>query len=101
MHRILPRIVALSAFALLLVIAGHVQAGDPNRVEGTVAAVGSGHVTIRTRGGTAVQVTVSSSTKIERNGRRVALSAFKVGDRGQARLVAGSQLATKVEAAGP
>lgn len=54
------------------------------RVEGTVTSVNAtaGTLVITTQGGTAVTVTTTSSTKIERNERRATLSAFKVGDRG-------------------
>lgn len=71
------------------------------RVEGTVSAVdaAAGTVTI-TSGGVAVKLTVNATTKIERNGVKVTLAAFKLGDRGQARYVAGGA-AHKVEATGP
>jgi hypothetical protein len=98
-------VVALAAFTLTPSVA--VASGPDNggstetRVEGTVSSVNaaSGTLVITTRGGTEVTVTTTSSTKIERNGVRVTLAAFKVGDRGQARVTAG--LATKAEATGP
>jgi hypothetical protein len=74
---------------------GETDDGRAGRVEGTVNAVNmqAGTVTI----GTTV-VRTDASTKIERNGRRVRLSAFVVGDFGQARLIGSSNLASKVEA---
>jgi outer membrane biogenesis lipoprotein LolB len=67
------------------------------RVEGKVTAVdpASGRLTIRT---TVIQT--DASTKIERNGVRVPLSSIQVGDRGQARIPAGSTIASKVESVG-
>lgn len=72
------------------------------RVEGTVSAVNAaaGTVSIRTQSGAVVTVSSTAATKIERNGVTVKLSAFKVGDRGQARYSAGG-VAVKVEATGP
>lgn len=69
------------------------------KVEGSVTAVTASTVTITTRGGAAVTVTVGAATKVERNDRRATLAAFKVGDRGQALYAAGG-LASKVEATG-
>jgi hypothetical protein len=67
------------------------------RIEGTVTAVdaAAGTITIRSR-----VVQTNSQTKIERNGVRVRLSAIQVGDRGQARIPAGSTVASKVESVG-
>jgi len=45
-------------------------------------------------------VQTNASTKIERNGVRVPLSAIQVGDRGQDRIPAGSSVASKVESVG-
>jgi hypothetical protein len=71
------------------------------RLEGTITAVNpaAGTVTIRTQAGAAITVTTSAMTKIERNGVQVGLAAFKIGDRGQARYVAGGA-AHQVEATG-
>ena len=55
----------------------------------------AGTITI---GATVVQT--NASTKIERNGVRVPLSAIQGGDRGQARIPAGSTVASKVESVG-
>ncbi len=65
------------------------------RVEGTITAVGAASVTIKT-----TVVAVNAATKIERNGVPVALSALRVGDRGQARIPAGAAAASKVESVG-
>ena len=47
-----------------------------------------------------VTVGVSSATKLERNGARVSLSAFRVGDKAQAIYDPTTNLASKVEAVG-
>jgi hypothetical protein len=71
---------------------------DSLRVEGMVTAVDTiaGTVTIGTR-----VVQTDSSTKIERNDAHVRLSAIQIGDKGQARIPAGSVVASKLEAEGP
>lgn len=66
------------------------------RVEGRITAVSAVSVTI----GTTV-VPVSAATRIERNGVRVALTALRIGDRGQARIPVGAAVASRVEAVGP
>ena len=73
-----------------------------NKVEGMITAVNAavGTVTITTRGGMAVTLSTTAATKIERNDRRATLTAFRVGDRGQAEYDA-SKVASKVEATGP
>jgi Mrp family chromosome partitioning ATPase len=73
------------------------RAPRAGRVESKVNAVNTmaGTVTI---GKTTVITNVA--TKIERNGVRVQLSAFRIGDFGQARLIGTSMLASKVEARG-
>jgi hypothetical protein len=70
------------------------------KIEGTISAVGPASVTIVSRSGVSKTLTVSASTKVERNDRHVALSAFKVGDRGEALFNATTLLASKVEATG-
>jgi hypothetical protein len=106
----LPLTLALAlvvGFAVVPAVAGGPGSGKGGvpgelRVEGTVTAVNvaANSVTIATRAGVAVTVTASAATKIERNGVRVLLSAIKVGDRGQARYVAGGA-AHKIESTGP
>ncbi|MFO0810966.1 MAG: hypothetical protein U0746_20240 [Gemmataceae bacterium] len=96
--------VALAGLSIAAVAApSPARAASPEgRVEGTITAVNvaGSALTIKPVGRPAITVVVSAATKIERNGRRVALSGLVVGDRGQARLtVAGA--ATKVEAVGP
>lgn len=71
-----------------------------SKVEGTITAVGANSVTIRRLNGTTITVQVASTTKVERNDFHVALSAFKVGDRGEARYDPTTLVATKVEAEG-
>jgi hypothetical protein len=75
------------------------QAGQ-SKIEGTITAVGSDSVSIRLQNGTIVTVLVNGNTKIERNDLHVPLSAFQVGDRGEARYDATSMIASKVEAVG-
>jgi hypothetical protein len=69
------------------------------KVEGTITAVdgGAGTVTIRTQGGSSVLVRTGPSTKLEQNGVHVTLSAFQVGDRGEAE-IGPDGIAVKVEA---
>jgi hypothetical protein len=71
-------------------------------VEGTIVAIdlSLGKVTIRTQAGEIVPAMTNGSTKVERNGFHVSLSSFRIGDRGQARFVPGTLLATKIEAVG-
>ena len=76
--------------------------GQAVRVEGVVAGVNlmTGQVAITTRAGVTLTVVVVPDTKVERNGRRATLAAFKIGDRVQAEALA-SGVAVKVEAIGP
>jgi hypothetical protein len=108
----MPRAAALvvAALALTLVSLAAVEAGpgkgrggntNEARVEGAVTAVTANSVTITTVGGRSVTVGVTAATKVERNGFRVPLSAFRIGDRGQARFNAVTFVASKVEAVGP
>jgi hypothetical protein len=104
---ILPVAVVVALAAVTLTPSAAVASGPGNggatetRVEGVVTSVNAaaGTLVITTQGGTAVTVTTTGSTKIERNGARATLAAFKAGDRGQARVTGG--VATKVEAVGP
>lgn len=79
------------------IAAGIDDGARSGRIEGTVREVDlrAGTVTI---GRTVVQT--NAATKIERNGIHTVLSAFKVGDFGQARLIGSSNVASKVEARG-
>lgn len=72
------------------------------KVEGTVTAVepSVGTLTITTKGGVEVKLSVTADTKIERNGQASTLASFKIGDRGQALYAAGG-VASKVQATGP
>ena len=71
------------------------------RVEGTVTAIDAtaGTVSIQRQSGATVTVRTGPQTKIERNDAHTTLAAFKVGDRGEARIGADG-IATKVEAIG-
>lgn len=74
----------------------------PLKVEGTITGVNlvTGQVAITTISGQTVVVVAVPATKIERNGMRVPLGAFRLGDRGQA-LFAANGVAFKIEAVGP
>jgi putative serine protease PepD len=50
------------------------------RLSGTVTAIGSNTVTVKSAAGATKTYTVSSATKLMSNGASVALSSFKVGD---------------------
>jgi hypothetical protein len=100
------------AFLSLFLVSGMVDAGDKGKgkggskkpagkVEGTITAIGATSVTIRARSGATTTVQVTATTKIERNDRHVSLSAFQVGDRGEALFNPANRVATKVEAVGP
>lgn len=72
-----------------------------NRIEGSVTAIDlvRNLVTIETRGGLQVMLTITPQTKIERNDVHVSLSAIRIGDRGEARY--GNDLvAAKLESVG-
>jgi hypothetical protein len=73
------------------------------RVEGALVLVNTveSFVQIRVQNGSRVSVKVLNSTKIERNGVRVALSALKIGDRAQARIQTSTNMTTKLESVGP
>lgn len=78
---------------------GGSQTGQ-SRVEGIITSVTSNSVSIRQQNGNIVTVLVDGNTKIERNDIHVPLSAFQVGDRGEARFTASTMVASKVEAVG-
>jgi len=73
------------------------------KVEGRLVSVNTATGTVSIQSGAqVVAVIANAQTKIERNGRRVTLAAFKAGDRVQAILAAtGGSIATKIEAVGP
>jgi hypothetical protein len=80
---------------------GGVKPGE-TRVEGTLISVNppARQVQIRTNASTVVVVNLTPSTKIERNGLHVRLTALKLGDRAQARISNTTQRATKLESRG-
>jgi len=103
-----------SVIALAAIVAGLVLTFSPattlakgknktGRVEGTLTAINmtARTATITTKGGTAVTVSVTAATKIERNGRHARLSDLKIGDRAQSRFNPSSMVATKLESVGP
>lgn len=102
----------ISMLALATFIAGlvlslspvttHAKA-QPGRVEGILTAVNTTAMTatIARRNGTAVTVSVTASTKIERNNRHVKLSELKIGDHAQARFDPATMVASKLESVGP
>lgn len=96
----------ITAFIAVCGVAGFnlAQAKGPStgtRIEGILTGVNldSSSVVIRSKGGASAIVAVAAVTKIERNGRRVPLSALRIGDTAQARITAG--VTTKLESVGP
>lgn len=71
------------------------------KAQGIIVGVNpvTGQVAIALRNGQTIFVVAGPTTKIERNGVRVSLYAFKLGDRGQA-LFAPNGAASKIEAIG-
>ena len=94
-------LVAYSAPATALAGPGGGGGQRPLKVQGVVTAVNAatGQVAITTIAGQSVVLVAVPTTKIERNGVRVALAAFKIGDRGQA-LFAPNKAVSKIEAVG-
>ena len=101
-----------SVFGALLAIAGlvsfaanQVEAKDPpqTRVEGTLAAknVTARRMSVRLQNGTIRVLTIPAAAKIERNGVKVGLNAFKINDRVQARLLVDGVTVIKFEGVGP
>jgi hypothetical protein len=88
---------AQNAAAVNTQLAPDFQSAPTGRVEGTISSINltTGTVTIRGR-----IISTNAATKIERNGKHVRLSALRVGDSGQARLIGTSLLASKLEARG-
>jgi hypothetical protein len=70
-----------------------------SKIEGKVTAIDTtaNTVTIRTQSGTLFIARATSGTKIERNNNRTALSAFQIGDFGEAE-TGSNGFATKIEA---
>ena len=71
------------------------------RLEGILVSVSSPTVTIRLKNGTSRSITITGTTKIERNGRTASLAAFRTGDRVQARFTANGSAVVKFEGVGP
>lgn len=101
-----------SVFGALLAIAGlasfatnQVEAKDPpqTRVEGTLAAknVTARRVSVRLQNGTLRVLTIPATAIIQRNGVAVSLSAFKINDHVQARLLVDGVTVIKFEGVGP
>lgn len=103
------RTLVLAAAVLLtpaaLVLAGPGKGGGQPagtiKVEGVITGVNlaTGQVAITMRNGVVAVVVAGPTTKLERNGVRVPLSAFRLGDRGQA-IAFPNGAATKIEAVG-
>lgn len=99
-------------FGALLAIAGlasfaanQVQAKDPpqTRVEGTLGGknVAQRRMSVRLSNGTFRVLTIPTTAKVERNGVKVGLNAFKIDDRVQARLLVDGVTVIKFEGTGP
>ena len=96
---------AMLAFATLAGFATtRVEAKDPpqTRVEGKLAGVNVAAriVTVRLQNGTTRALTIPTTAKVERNGVRASLSAFKVNDSVQARLLVDGVTVIKFEGVG-
>lgn len=72
------------------------------KIEGTLTAVdlGASTITITPLGGSPVMLSVTTTTKVERNELHVSLSDLKVGDAAEARFDAATMNASKVETSG-
>lgn len=99
---------ALAAFVAVLglsLVPGttHAAKAKGGRIEGTLTAVDTVNMTatITRRNGTAVTVSVTASTKIERNEQHVQLSALKIGDHAEAQYNPATKVASKLESVGP
>lgn len=91
----------LALFGLAAFDSHRADAKDP-QVEGKLAAmnVSARVASIKITNGTIVKVTIPTTAKVERNGFKVALSAFKVGDRVQAKFLADGVTVFKFEGTG-
>ncbi len=96
---------ALLALAGLMSFASQVEAKDPpqTRVEGKLVTrnLTTRVVTIQKQGGSLVNLTIPTTAKIERNGIKVGLNAFKANDAVQARLLVNGVTVIKFEGVGP
>ncbi len=98
-HFLVLSLVVLSAFAS--VAPALADSGDHGKVEGKIAAVdvAANTVTITPKkGGADVVLSVDASTKIKRNGKKVAIADLQVGDKANAKYNPASMLASKIEA---
>ncbi len=73
------------------------------RVEGRLVSgdVTARTVVVRVSNGSLVTLTIPATAKVERNGRKATLVAFKVNDRVEARFAPGSTVVVKFEGVGP
>jgi hypothetical protein len=76
---------------------GKNKAVKAGKVEGTLTAVSATGVVIRKQGGSTVTLRVTTATKVERNGVKVAVTALKVGNPAQALFDPATSVASKVE----
>ena len=75
--------------------------GREPRVEGILVAVSGNVVSVRTQNGVVRTLAIPAAAKVERNGVRVPLTAFKINDRVQARFTANGATVVKFEGVGP
>ncbi len=68
------------------------------KVEGTLVGVATNGVVIKRLNGTQVSLGVTATTKVELNGRRVAITSLPIGSAAQALFDPATQVASKVEA---
>ncbi len=93
------------AIAGLVSLAANVEAKDPpqTRVEGRLAGknVPARRMSVKLQNGTLRVLTIPATAKVERNGQTASLSAFKIDDRVQARLLVDGTTVIKFEGVGP
>ncbi len=77
--------------------------GNQPRIEGVLVSmnVASRTANVRLQNNTVRSVSIPAAAKVERNGVRVTLAAFKVNDRVQARYAADGVTVVKFEGVGP
>lgn len=96
-------ILSAAMLGVLALTATPALAKSGGRVEGNLVMVDASisNVVVATRGGNQVVLYIPGSAKVERNGARASLSAFKLGDRVQARLGTDGTTVVKFEGVGP
>jgi hypothetical protein len=71
------------------------------RLEGTLVSINGRVASVRVQGGVVRAIVVPTTAKIERNDRSAPLTAFRAGDRVQARFTPNGATVIKFEGVGP